>query len=122
MIKVLLDQNIPALIAPWLQEQVGDTAEITSTRMLGMQRMADDDLFHFCQRSQMVIVTYDEDFQNPMMIPNIPGYGIIRLNVYPTGYQQTQRALQRLLESYPIETWEKASIVVDAHKIRYQKK
>lgn len=122
MIKVLLDQNIPDLVSPWLQNEVGEAAEITSTRQLGMQRMADDEIFYFCQQHQMVIITYDEDFQNPLVIKNIPGYGVVRLNVYPTGFRQTQAALQRLLESYPVATWEKASIVVDPHKIRYQKK
>lgn len=122
MIKVLLDQNIPDLVSPWLQNEVGGAAEITSTRQLGMQRMADDEIFYFCQQHQMVIITYDEDFQNPLVIKNIPGYGVVRLNVYPTGFRQTQEALRRLLESYPVATWEKASIVVDPHKIRYQKK
>lgn len=122
MIKVLLDQNIPALVEPWLQNEVGEAAEITSTRKLDMQRMADDEIFYFCQQQKMVIVTYDEDFQNPLVIPNIPGYGVVRLNVYPTGFNQTQQALKRLLQSYPVETWEKASIVVDPQKIRYQKK
>jgi predicted nuclease of predicted toxin-antitoxin system len=122
MIKILLDQNIPGLIEPWLQHEVGDKAEIKSTRSLAMQRMADDEIFHFCQQQKMVIVIYDEDFQNPLVIKNIPGYGTVRLNIYPTGYRQTQQALQRLLASYPIETWEKASIVVDPHKIRYQKR
>lgn len=122
MIKVLLDQNIPDLVSPWLQNEVGEAAEITSTRQLGMQRMADDEIFYFCQQHQMVIITYDEDFQNPLVIKNIPGYGVVRLNVYPTGFRQTQAALRRLLESYPVATWEKASIVVDPHKIRYQKK
>ncbi len=122
MIKVLLDQNIPALVEPWLQNEVGEAAEITSTRKLDMQRMADDEIFYFCQQQKMVIVTYDEDFQNPLVIPNIPGYGVVRLNVYPTGFNQTQQALKRLLQSYPVATWEKASIVVDSNKIRYQKK
>lgn len=122
MIKILLDQNIPLLIEPWLQNLVKNAAEITSTRTLGMQRMSDQDIFYFCQKQQMVIVTYDEDFQNPLVIPDIPGYGVVRLNIYPTGLRQTQQALQRLLAGYPIETWEKASIVVDPHKIRYQKK
>ncbi|GEM_PF-4657431 len=122
MIKILLDQNLPALIEPWLQTEVGNTAAITSTRKLGMQRMADDEIFYFCQQQKMVIVTYDEDFQNPLLIPNIPGYGVVRLNVYPTGFYQTQEALRRLLTNYPIASWEKASIVIDPHKIRYQKK
>jgi len=122
MIRILLDQNIPTLITPWLQEKVGHAAEINSTRSLGMQRMTDEEIFYFCQQQGMVIITYDEDFQNPLVIPNIPGYGVVRLNIYPTGFRQTQDALQRLLESYPIDTWEKASIVVDPHKIRYQKK
>ena len=122
MIKIMLDQNIPSPIESWLQSIVGNKAEITSTRTLSMQRMNDDEIFLHCQRNSMVIITYDEDFQNPLVIPDIPGYGVIRLNVYPTGLQQTQDALQRLIETYPIETWEKASIVVDAHKIRYQKK
>ena len=93
MIKILLDQNIPALIEPWLQNIVGDAALITSTRTLGMQRMTDEEIFYYCQQHQMVIITYDEDFQNPLVIPNIPGYGIIRLNIYPTGLRQTQHAL-----------------------------
>ena len=122
MIKVLLDQNIPDLILPWLQNEAGEAAEIRSTRQFDMQRMADDEIFYFYQQQQMVIITYDEDFQNPLVMKNIPGYGVIRLNVYPTGFRQTQEALQRLLESYPVATWEKASIVVDSHKIRYQKK
>ncbi|MBC8184791.1 DUF5615 family PIN-like protein [candidate division KSB1 bacterium] len=122
MIKILLDQNIPSLIETWLQHVVGKTAEITSTRTLGMQRMTDDKIFYYCQQHRMVIITYDEDFQNPVIMPNIPGYGVVKLNVYPTGLQQTQDALLRLLDNYSIETWEKASIVVDPHKIRYQKK
>ncbi|MFQ5650204.1 MAG: DUF5615 family PIN-like protein [bacterium] len=122
MIKILLDQNIPALIEPWLHDEVGKEAEIRSTRSLSMQRLADVEIFHFCQQQKMVIITYDEDFQNPLVIKDIPGYGVVRLNVYPTGFRQTQEALRRLLESYPVATWEKASIVVDPHKIRYQKK
>jgi predicted nuclease of predicted toxin-antitoxin system len=122
MIKILLDQNIPALIEPWLQNEAGNAAEITSTRKLGMQRMADDEIFYFCQQQQMVIVTYVEDFQTPLLIPGIPGYGVVRLNTYPTGFRQTQEALRRLLAAHPVTLWEKASIVVDPHKIRYQKK
>lgn len=105
MIKVLLDQNIPDLISPWLQNEVGNDAEITSTRQLGVQRMVDNEIFNFCQQHQMAIITYDEDFQNPLVIKNIPGYGVVRLNVHPTGFRQTQEALRRLLESYPVATW-----------------
>jgi predicted nuclease of predicted toxin-antitoxin system len=122
MIKILLDQNIPEPVTGWLQKEVGDKAVITSTRILNLQRMTDEGIFYFCQNNKMVIVTYDEDFQNPLVIPNIPGYGVVRLNIYPTGLKQTQEALRRLLENYSIETWENASIVVDPQKIRYQKK
>jgi predicted nuclease of predicted toxin-antitoxin system len=122
MIKILLDQNIPAGITSWLQDQIGDVAQITSTRKLGMQRMGDDEIFYYCQKHGMVIITYDDDFQNPLVIDGIPGYGVVRLNVYPTGFGQTKDALQRLLESYSVETWEKASIVVDVNKIRYRKR
>lgn len=121
MIKILLDQNIPALIIPWLQEKIGKVAEIISTRNLGMQRMTDEEIFYFCQNHGMVVITYDEDFQNLLVIPDIPGHGVIRLNIYPTGFHQTRAALQRPLENYPVEVWEKASIVADPHKIRYQK-
>lgn len=122
MIKILLDQNIPTQAVQWLQEEVGSEAEILSTRMLGTPRMTDAELFRYCQSHGMVIMTYDEDFQNPLMFPGQPGFGVVRLNVYPTGWEQTKMALQRLLASYPVAVWEKASIVIDAHKIRYQKK
>ncbi len=122
MIKILLDQNIPEPVTDWMQKEVGNKAVITSTRTLNLQRMTDEDLFYFCQNQKMVIVTYDEDFQNPLVIPNIPGYGVVRLNTYPTGFKQTQETLRRLLDNYSVETWENASIVVDPQKIRYQKK
>lgn len=122
MIRVLLDQNIPAPVESWLQQKTGSVAEIRSTRSLGLQRMADEDLFLFCQHNGMVLVTYDDDFQNPLVIEPTPGRGVVRLNVYPTGIRQTIHALERLLESHAIETWEWASIVVDAHKIRYRRK
>ncbi len=122
MIKILLDQNIHEEILGWLRGEVTSRAEVTSTRLLEMKRHSDEELFYYCQQHQMVIITFDEDFQNPLMIPNIPGYGVVRLNVYPTGIQQTKEALLRLLATYPIETWEYASIVVDQLKIRYNKK
>jgi len=62
MIKILLDQNIPDLIECWLQDILGPTAEVTSTRTWGMQRLTDEQIFYFCQRKQLVIITYDEDF------------------------------------------------------------
>jgi predicted nuclease of predicted toxin-antitoxin system len=122
MIRILLDQNIHSKIETWLQSTVGEKADVTSTRTLGMQRMSDDEIFLFCQNRNMVIVTFDEDYQNPLVIENIPGYGVVRLNIYPTGFAQTQEALKRLIESYPVETWEYASIVVDSRKIRFRKK
>jgi predicted nuclease of predicted toxin-antitoxin system len=122
VIRILLDQNIPAQAVQWLQEEIGSEAEILSTRMLGTPRMTDAELFRYCQSHGMVIVTYDEDFQNPLLFPEYPGFGVVRLNVFPTGWEQTRMALQRLLAHYPVAAWEKASIVVDAHRIRYQKK
>ncbi len=122
MIKILLDQNIPAKIESWLQEKVGQSATIQSTRTRGMARFSDRDIFSYCQHNGLIIITYDDDFQNPLMISDIPGYGVIRLNVYPTGVRQTQEALTRLLDHYPVNEWEKASIVVDVQKIRYSKK
>jgi predicted nuclease of predicted toxin-antitoxin system len=122
MIKILLDQNIPALIEPWLQKRIGTGAQITSTRSIGLQRMSDEEIYYYCQKHQMIIITYDEDFQNPLVISDIPGFGVIRLNIYPTGFHHTQQALQRLLASYSIDQWEKASIVIDSHRIRYRKK
>ncbi len=95
---------------------------MTSTRTLGMERMSDDEIFIFCQTNKMVIVAFDDDFQNPLAIEDIPGYGVVRLNIYPTGFAQTRNALQRLLDIYPVETWKFASIVVDSRKIRYRKK
>ena len=68
MIRILLDQNIHSRIESWLQAVVGDKATVTSTRTLDMQRMSDDEIFLFCQNRQMVIVTFDDDFQNPLVI------------------------------------------------------
>ncbi len=56
MIKVLLDQNILSKVESWLQGEVGETAQIFSTRNLGMSRFNDIDIFYYCQKNEMVIV------------------------------------------------------------------
>ncbi|MBN1997003.1 DUF5615 family PIN-like protein [candidate division KSB1 bacterium] len=122
MIKILLDQNIPAPFLLWLQNILHEKVKVYSTRTLGMDRMSDYEIFEYGQKNGMIIMTYDEDFQNPQMIPHIPGYGVVRLNTYPTGLHHTKEAILRLLELYPVDRWEKASIIVDQHKIRYRKK
>ena len=86
-----------------------------------MGRLSDIEIFKYCQENGMIIITYDEDFQNPRMISNIPGYGVIRLNTYPTGLRHTKEAISRLIELHPVEKWEKASIIIDQYKIRYRK-
>jgi predicted nuclease of predicted toxin-antitoxin system len=44
VIRIVLDQNIPAQAVQWLQEEIGSEAEILSTRMLGTPRMTDAEL------------------------------------------------------------------------------
>lgn len=71
--KIFLDQNIHEPILEWLQARVGSGVLVASTRTLKMEREDDDVLFAFCQRESYVMVTNDEGFQNPLVVPNVPG-------------------------------------------------
>ena len=118
--RILLDQNIPQALLIWLREKLPGW-EVRHVNELGFQGRSDEFLYLWALENRAIIVTYDEDFADSRFYPLGHHHGIVRLRVWPTTIEQTQNALDRLIESSPPSTWRNCLIIIDNQKIRVRK-
>ncbi len=114
---VLLDQNVPHTIAPWLRH-LKPTWVVHHSSEVGLSGEIDKKVFAWAQQHQAVIVTFDEDFADRRSFPLGEHYGIIRLRIWPTTIEETQLALNRLLSEVSDRELRHALVIVDRTKIR----
>jgi predicted nuclease of predicted toxin-antitoxin system len=117
---VLLDQNIPVAVAIWLRSRCPDW-RIDHVNELGFAGKPDVFLYKWAIAHNAIVATYDEDFADARMYPLGTHCGVIRLRVWPTTTEQTQKAFQRLLTSVPSSEWPYSLIIIDNHKIRHRR-
>lgn len=78
-------------------------------------------VFQRAQTEGAIVVTFDEDFADTRMYPVGSHAGVIRLRVWPTTVEQTERALGRLLESVEDRDLLGSLVIVDDQRIRVRK-
>lgn len=116
-LRVLLDQNVPRAVASWLGAQrPGWKVEHAADLLMGS--WSDQDIFEWAQREQAIVITFDEDFADQRSFPVGTHAGVIRLRVWPTTVEETQTALQRLLETTTEVELRGALVIVDRARIR----
>jgi predicted nuclease of predicted toxin-antitoxin system len=118
--RILLDQNVPQALSGWLKERLPEW-EIQHANELGFQGKSDEFLFLWALKNKAIIVTYDEDFADSRFYPLGSHHGIIRLRVWPTTVEQTQKAMERLLSDFPPSNWYNCLIIINNQKIRIRK-
>jgi predicted nuclease of predicted toxin-antitoxin system len=117
---VLLDQNVPRAIAQWLRSRRPQWT-IYHTSDAALSGRPDEELFAWAQQRQALIVTFDEDFADQRTFPLGVHAGIIRLRVWPTTIEETQRALERLLGEVPDAELARALVIIDREAIRVRR-
>jgi predicted nuclease of predicted toxin-antitoxin system len=118
--RLLFDQNVPVICACWLREKKSEW-NIVHVNEIGFKGKADSFLYSWAQKNETIIITYDEDFADSRMYPLGAHKGIIRLRVWPTTIEQTQKALEFLLERVSTDQWHNSLIIIDNNKIRIRK-
>ncbi|GJL52798.1 DUF5615 family PIN-like protein [Candidatus Nitrospira salsa] len=114
---VLLDQNIPRSIKIWL-ESIRPAWNITHTSDIGLSGKSDEEIFRWAQSQGCIIVTFDEDFADQRSFPVGTHPGIIRLRIWPTTAEETQKALKRLLTKVPDSELRESLVIIDRVNIR----
>lgn len=116
-ITILLDQNIPRPVLSWLRE-FKPSWLVQHTDTAGLSGKSDREVFDWAQQQNVIICTYDEDFADQLLFSH-PGHaGIIRLRVWPTTIEETQKALSRLFSQTQDEELIGALIIVNRKHIR----
>lgn len=116
-LRVLLDQNVSREVAQWLrtfrpQWTVHHTSEV------GLQGKSDESIFRWAQQDGSLIITFDEDFADRRAFPLSQHHGVVRLRVWPTTIEETQRALERLFAEVAGHELSGALVIVDRTRIR----
>ncbi|MDP1768454.1 MAG: DUF5615 family PIN-like protein [Nitrospirota bacterium] len=117
---ILLDQNIPRAIAYWLRARRAQWT-IYHTSDVELSGRSDEDIFAWAQQRQAMILTFDEDFADQRSFPIGSHAGIIRLRVWPTSIEETQHALDRLLETVSDTELARALVIIDRETIRIRR-
>lgn len=81
----------------------------------------DEELFAWAQQQRALIITFDEDFADQRAFPLGSHAGIIRLHVWPTSIEETQRALDRLLTEVADAELARALVIIDREAIRIRR-
>ena len=98
VLRVLLDQNIPRAIGPWLRELKPEW-EVAHTSEVALDGEPDLIVYQWAQDGGFVVITFDADFADHRGFAVSNHHGIIRLRVWPTTVEEIIQALQRLFES-----------------------
>lgn len=114
---VLLDQNVPRAVAPWLAA-MRPTWRVQHTADIGMGGAIDDEIAAWAEAHRALIVTFDEDFTDRRSARSRHAFGVIRLRVWPTTEEEVRRALWRLLETVADDELDGAMVIIDERKIR----
>jgi len=114
---VLLDQNIPHVVAIWLRERRPQWV-IHHTSEVGLSGKPDEAVFAWAQERQALIITFDEDFADARSFLRSEHFGIVRLKVWPTTVEETQDALARLFSEVQDQELTGALVIIERSRIR----
>ncbi|HXG35199.1 MAG TPA: DUF5615 family PIN-like protein [Bryobacteraceae bacterium] len=117
---VLLDQNVPRLVGQFLRLRRPEWRVLHASEV-GLAGAADERIFQWAQQERAIVITFDEDFADARMYPLGSHAGVIRLRVWPTTVEQTQQALERLLENVADEDLPGSLVIIDRERIRVRK-
>jgi predicted nuclease of predicted toxin-antitoxin system len=73
------------------------------------------------QSDVSIVVTFDEDFADARMYPAGSHAGVVRLRVWPTTVENTEKALARLFDSVADDVLHGSLVIVDESKIRVRR-
>jgi predicted nuclease of predicted toxin-antitoxin system len=117
---LLLDQNVPQQVSDFVRLKRPEW-RVLHVNEIGLQGASDEAIFQRAQTDGAIVVTFDEDFADTRMYPVGSHAGVIRLRVWPTTIEQTEKALGRLLESVEDHDLPGSLVIIDEQRIRVRK-
>lgn len=119
-LRILFDQNIPPVICEFVRKRKPDW-EVRHVNDVGLQGAPDEVIFRWAQSDLSIVITFDEDFADARMYPAGSHAGVVRLRVWPTTIENTERALVRLFDSVGEEDLQGSLVIIDEAKIRVRR-
>ena len=119
-LSVVLDENIPPVVANYLSRKRPDWT-IRHVRDIGLRGESDKAVFDWAQENRSIEITFDEDFADARMFPAGTHAGVIRLRVWPTTVEAAEAGLDRLLNTTEDSTLVGSLIIIDRAQVRVRR-
>jgi predicted nuclease of predicted toxin-antitoxin system len=120
VIRIIVDQKIPSQVCAHIRT-LRPQWDVLHVQDVELRAAADTAIFNWAQEHSAIMLTFDEDFADARMFPLGRHAGVIRLKVWPTTIEQTERALRRLLEETEDEALVGSLVIIDNEKIRIRR-
>jgi hypothetical protein len=117
MIKLLLDENVPAAIGNFLRNMSFDVIHAKDLRMLGS---SDDQIIEVARREERTLITFDKHFADVVLYPPDSHWGVIRIRIHPPVLGGVTEALAHFLKQFDMSTIRGTLVVLgnDGFRIR----
>ena len=113
--KIKLDENLPAMLAPVLSRFGHDTETIPDE---GYAVKDDDQVWQLAQQAQRFLITQDLDFSDIRKF--VPGTheGIMLIRLRNPGRAALIHRIESIFKTEKVELWKGCFVVATEHKIR----
>jgi predicted nuclease of predicted toxin-antitoxin system len=116
--RFLADACVAVRVAAWLREQGHDAVHV---RELGLQHLADPEVFALAAREQRVVLTFDLDFGEIVALSGRRGSGVVVMRLRDTTTRHVVARLQDVLAAVSDALAAGAIVVVEKsrHRVRF---
>jgi predicted nuclease of predicted toxin-antitoxin system len=118
-VKFLLDENMPAWLAPELRKLKLDAVDI---REVGRAGMADDEVYAIAKREKRHLISANyKDFGNPLLYPPTPAIGIVVVRLPKCSVKTVAEHVTRYLSSVKQSDLVGCLVVLESTRLRRKK-
>ena len=116
--KVKLDENLPARLTRVLA-QLGHEADTVPQE--GLAGRGDDEIWEAAQAAGSFVITQDLDFSDLRRYAPGTHHGLLLVRLRVPGREALVRRIRSLFQTEPVETWQRAFVLVTDHKLRVRR-
>ncbi len=118
MIKLLLDENVPAAIGDFLRNMSFDVIHVKDPGMLGS---SDDQIMEVAGREERTLIAFDKHFADVVLYPTNSHWGVIRIRIHPPVLGDVTKALAYFLMQFDMSTIRGTLIVLENNGFRVRR-
>jgi predicted nuclease of predicted toxin-antitoxin system len=118
MIKLLLDENVPAAIGDYLRNISFDVVHAKDIGMLGS---SDDQIMAAARCEERTLITFDKHFADIALYPPDSHWEVIRIRIHPPTVDKVTETLAYFLKQFDLSSIRGTLIILESNGFRIRR-